>query len=248
MRHLIGALDPAPPAEVIAAAHRLRYRDFLTVALVVDEPSLFPDNWIYIHDDSVKVGRIQNFKNWSADMVPDATKTCLGLEYFCFEGDGLWTMHDDALVAMAADELAQIGLARRGSIIDGCVLRMPKAYPIYDATYAEAVDVLKTYLARFENLHLVGRNGMHKYNNQDHSMLTAILAVENILGAHHDLWSVNAEEEYHEEISSRGGDASLAAQIRDMARTQPSVPPSLAAGAGRPLADLQAPAHAPIEM
>jgi hypothetical protein len=218
------------------------------VALVVDEPSLFPDNWIYIHDDSVKVGRIQNFKNWSADMVPDATKTCLGLEYFCFEGDGLWTMHDDALVAMAADELAQIGLARRGSIVDGCVLRMPKAYPIYDATYAEAVDVLKAYLARFENLHLVGRNGMHKYNNQDHSMLTAILAVENILGAHHDLWAVNAEEEYHEEIGSRGGDASLAAQIRDMARTQPSVPPSLGADARRPLAGVQAPAHARIEM
>jgi protoporphyrinogen oxidase len=248
MRHLIGALDPAAPADVVDAANRLRYRDFLTVALVIDEPSVFPDNWIYIHDDSVKVGRIQNFKNWSADMVSDPAKTCLGMEYFCFEGDGLWTMDDQALVAMATDELAHIGLARRESVIDGCVLRMPKAYPIYDATYAEAVDVQKQYLARFENLYLVGRNGMHKYNNQDHSMLTAILAVENIFGAQHDLWAVNAEEEYHEEVRSRSSDAGLAEQLRDMARTQPAVPTAIRPNLRLPPAHVQAPAHARAEM
>ncbi len=181
-------------------------------------------------------------------MVPDPVKTCLGLEYFCFEGDGLWTMGDEALVALAADELTRMGLARRESVSDGCVLRMPKAYPIYDETYSDAVDVLKDYLARFENLYLVGRNGMHKYNNQDHSMLTAILAVENIFGARHDLWAVNAEEEYHEEVGARCSDASLAGQIRDMARTQPLVPTALLANPGRPAAQVRAPEQVPAEM
>ncbi len=247
MRQLVQALEPAAPADIVAAANRLRYRDFLTVALVVDDPALFPDNWIYIHDSSVKVGRIQNFKNWSPDMVPDPSKTCLGLEYFCFEGDGLWNLDDTALVALASEELARIGLARRESIVDGCVLRMPKAYPIYDDTYADAVDILKAYLRRFENLHLVGRNGMHKYNNQDHSMLTAILAVENIFGAKHDLWAVNDEEEYHEEAASPGGDDALAEQIRDMGRTQPAVPVMLGAPRLAP-SQLQAEAHAPARM
>jgi protoporphyrinogen oxidase len=249
MRHLIRALDPPPPPDVIAAADRLRYRDFITVALIVDEPSLFPDNWIYIHDEAVRVGRIQNFKNWSPDMVPDPGKTCLGLEYFCFEGDGLWTMSDEALVSMAAGELTRLGLARRDLIVDGCVARMPKAYPIYDATYAEAVDVLKAYLQRFGNLQLVGRNGMHKYNNQDHSMLTAILAVENLFGAAHDLWAVNADEEYHEESAASGADVGLPAHIRDLARTQPRVPALIATDATIPASGrLRAPAAASGEM
>ena len=219
----------------------------LTVALIVDDPALFPDNWIYIHDDSVKVGRIQNFKNWSPDMVPDPSKTCLGLEYFCFEGDGLWTMDDAALVAMASEELARIGLARRESIVDGCVLRMPKAYPIYDDTYVESVDALKDYLKRFENLYLVGRNGMHKYNNQDHSMLTAMLAVENIFGARHDLWAVNEEEEYHENAACGSRDETLAEQIRAMGKTQPAVPVRLGAPS-LVSAQVQAEAHAPAQM
>jgi protoporphyrinogen oxidase len=247
MRQLVQALEPAAPAEILAAAGRLRYRDFLTVALVVDDPALFPDNWIYIHDDSVKVGRIQNFKNWSPDMVPDQTKTCLGLEYFCFEGDGLWSKDDAALVTLASEELARIGLARRESIVDGCVLRMPKAYPIYDDTYAAAVDTLKTYLQRFENLHLVGRNGMHKYNNQDHSMLTAILAVENIFGARHDLWAVNDGDEYHEDVASGSHDEALAQQVREMRKTQPAVPVMLGATT-MVSTQVQAESHAPAQM
>jgi hypothetical protein len=157
-------------------------------------------------------------------------------------------MRDRDLVTFGVRELELIGFARREDVLDGCVLRMPKAYPIYDATYAEAVDVLKTYVARFENLYLVGRNGMHKYNNQDHSMLTAILAVENIFGAQHDLWAVNAEEEYHEEVGSRSSDASLAEEIREMARTQPLVPTTLGVNSNVPPAHVQAPAHAPAEM
>jgi protoporphyrinogen oxidase len=247
MRHLVQALEPAAPAEIVAAANRLRYRDFLTVALVVDEPSLFPDNWIYVHDSTVKVGRIQNFKNWSADMVPDSSKTCLGLEYFCFEGDGLWNMADAELIALASEEVARIGLARRESIVDGCVLRMPKAYPIYDDTYEAAVDTLKDYLRRFTNLQLVGRNGMHKYNNQDHSMLTAILAVENIFGARHDLWAVNDEEEYHESVAARSHDEALAQQIRDMGRTQPAVPVMRSTTTPTPT-HVQAELHGPARM
>jgi protoporphyrinogen oxidase len=221
MRHLVRALSPPAPPEIIAAADKLRYRDFLTVALIVDQRDVFPDNWIYVHDDTVKVGRIQNFKNWSPDMVPDSSRTCLGLEYFCFEGDGLWTMTDDELVALATDELAGMGMVPRERVLDGCVVRMPKAYPVYDETYATSVETVRAYLARFENLYLVGRNGMHKYNNQDHSMLTAMLAVRNIAGERHDLWSVNVDEEYHEIARS---DSTLAREIRAMAKTQPRVP------------------------
>jgi len=221
MRHLVRALSPAAPPEIIEAADRLRYRDFLTVALIIDQRDVFPDNWIYIHDDTVKVGRIQNFKNWSPDMVPDPSRTCLGLEYFCFEGDGLWTMTDDELVALATDELAGMGMVPRDRVLDGCVVRMPKAYPVYDETYATSVETVRAYLARLKNLYLVGRNGMHKYNNQDHSMLTAMLAVRNIAGERHDLWAVNVEEEYHEIARP---DSTLAGEIRAMAKTQPRVP------------------------
>jgi len=207
IRELVRMMDPPPPLAVREAADRLRYRDFLTVALVIDNPDLFPDNWIYIHDPDVAVGRIQNFKNWSPDMVPDPDKTCLGLEYFCFEGDGLWTSTDEELVARGRHEVAALGLARAGDVVDGCVVRMPKAYPVYDGNYHDAIATLRAFFDQFENFQLVGRNGMHRYNNQDHSMLTAMLAVRNILGERHDLWSVNVEESYHEEVTAGEKDA-----------------------------------------
>ena len=199
LRHLVHALDPPPPRAVRDAADRLKYRDFLTVALIIDEPALFPDNWLYVHDESVRVGRIQNFKNWSPAMVPDQTKTCLGMEYFCNEGDDLWSMADHGLLALATRELAAIGLAAPAKVVDGKVVRMPKAYPVYDEGYPEALAVVRGYLERFANLQAVGRNGMHKYNNMDHSMLTAILAVRNIFGERHDLWAINVDDDYLEE-------------------------------------------------
>lgn len=196
---------PRRPAGVLAAARALRYRDFLTVALIVDRRDLFPDNWIYVHGPGVRVGRIQNFKNWSADMVPDPAKTCLGMEYFCFQGDALWQMPDAELLALARRELAALGLARAGEIEDGAVARMPKAYPIYDAAHEAALGTIRAFLAaNLPNLQLIGRNGMHRYNNQDHSMLTAMLAVRNIVhGEAHDLWGVNTDADYHEEVASR---------------------------------------------
>jgi protoporphyrinogen oxidase len=196
---------------------------------VVNQADMFPDNWIYIHDPEVKVGRIQNFKNWSPHMVPDPTKTCLGLEYFCFEGDGLWTMRDADLVALGARELEMLGLARRADIEDGSVVRMPKAYPVYDGGYARAVATIRGFLDEIKNLQLVGRNGMHKYNNQDHSMLTAMLAVKNILGGQYDLWKVNVEQEYHEEdVSDRRKDSDD--EFAALAATQPRVPRRIVSG------------------
>jgi protoporphyrinogen oxidase len=192
--------SPRPPAEVVEAAHGLRYRDFVTVALVVSGDDLFPDNWIYIHEPAVRVGRIQNYRSWSPWMVPDPAKACVGLEYFCFAGDDLWTMEDDGLVELAASELEELGLARRGQVERGFAMRVPRAYPIYDADYAERVAVIRGWLEDIDNLQQVGRNGLHRYNNSDHSMLTAMRAVENLLdGAGHDLWAVNAESAYHEE-------------------------------------------------
>jgi len=200
---LVLAMDPPAPTEVQRAARRLSHRDFLTVALVVPQSDGFPDNWIYIHSPDVKVGRIQNFASWSPYLVKDGM-TCLGLEYFVFEGDDLWTMPDDGLVKLGAAELERLGLARAADVEAGYVVRMPKAYPVYDEGYKAAVDVLREWLAaNVPNVHPVGRNGMHKYNNQDHSMLTALLSVENILdGSGHDVWSVNVDEDYHEEQTS----------------------------------------------
>jgi protoporphyrinogen oxidase len=192
------ATPPAPP-DVREAARGLRYRDFLTVALVVDGEDLFPDNWIYIHEPGVRVGRIQNYRSWSPWMVPDPDKACVGLEFFCFAGDDLWTMSDDDLVELAASELEQLGLAERSKVERGFVTRVPKAYPIYDTDYAERVATIRGWLEGIENLQQVGRNGLHRYNNSDHSMLTAMRAVDNLLaGAHHDIWEVNAESVYHE--------------------------------------------------
>lgn len=223
MQELVRKLSPEPPAEVLAAADKLGYRDFLTVSLVVNKENLFEDNWIYIHDPDVKVGRIQNFKNWSPQMVPDPSKTCLGLEYFCFEGDGLWTMDDADLIALGAKELGLLQLVDPADVEDGSVVRMPKAYPVYDAVYVDAVDTIRDFLREVPNLYLVGRNGMHKYNNQDHSMLTAMLSVKNILGANYDVWGVNVDNEYHEEIT-----AQEESELAVVSSTQPLVPTRIA--------------------
>jgi protoporphyrinogen oxidase len=198
---LARAVHPRPPADVLAAAAGLRHRDFLTVALVLRGPQPFPDTWIYIHDPSVRVGRIQNFRAWSPWMVPDPDRACVGLEFFCFEDDDLWRLDDDALVDLAADELAQLGLAARGDVERGYAVRVRRAYPIYDADYAERVAALRTWLPGLGNVQQIGRNGLHRYNNSDHSMLTALRAVENALdGCSHDLWAVNADGAYHEEV------------------------------------------------
>ncbi len=208
LSELIPIFEPAPPDAVLAAARGLRYRDFLTVVLILDEPNLFSDNWIYVHSPDVRVGRIQNFKNWSPAMVPDKAKTSLGLEFFCDEGDSLWEMTDEALVVLGTRELRQIGIAPDAEVLDGMVVRQRKAYPIYDAHYGELLSVVKNWLVGLENFHTLGRNGLHKYNNQDHSMLTAILAVRNaLLGEEHDVWEVNTERSYHEEVRVSSGEA-----------------------------------------
>jgi protoporphyrinogen oxidase len=202
----IKKLSPPPPPEVLEAAGKLTYRDFLTVCLVVNRSDLFPDNWIYIHDPDVKIGRIQNFKNWSPDMVPDLTKTSLGLEYFCAEGDALWNTPDADLVELGKREVERIGLATYADIEDGCVVRVPKAYPVYDSNYRGSLDIIREYVDDLENFQTIGRNGLHRYNNQDHAMLTGMLAVRNlVLGQHNDLWSVNTDQEYHEEIRGESG-------------------------------------------
>jgi protoporphyrinogen oxidase len=200
LQELMAKLDPPPPPAVLDAARRLAYRDFLTVVLILDQPHLFTDNWIYVHSAGVRVGRIQNFKNWSPEMVPDGRYTSLGLEYFCQEGDALWTMADEALIALGARELETIGLARAADVRDGAVVRQPKAYPIYNGEYAACLETIKSWLVSVPTLQTIGRNGLHKYNNQDHSMLTALRAVENLDGAGHDLWAVNTERSYHEEV------------------------------------------------
>jgi protoporphyrinogen oxidase len=209
IRELISKLEPAAPEKVRRAADSLSYRDFISVAVMIDRRDLFPDNWIYVHDPSVKVGRIQNFKNWSPDMVPDQSKTCLGLEYFCFEGDGLWSSTDEELIDRARKELAHLGMCRPEEVFDGVVVRQKKAYPVYDDVYEAKVNVIREYLrTSLPNLHLAGRNGMHKYNNQDHSMMTALLVARNIaIGGGFDPWKVNADAVYHEE--ARVGDKDL---------------------------------------
>ena len=206
IREVLQKFKPQVPKEVLTAANDLKYRDFLTVALIIKKPQLFPDTWIYVHDPDVKVGRIQNFKNWSPFMVPDPGQTCLGLEYFCYEGDELWNMTDDELIELGKRELEILDLANKNDVQEGTVVRMSKAYPIYDLTYRKSLEVVRQFLKQFDNLQMVGRNGMHKYNNQDHSMLTAMLSAENILGANHDLWAINVEQEYHEEMALEPGE------------------------------------------
>ena len=201
IRQLVAQIEPRLPETAMRTANFLRYRDFLTVALILPERHRFNDNWIYIHDPNVKVGRVQNYKSWSPEMVPDPDFCCYGLEYFCFEGDRLWSMQDADLIALAGKELEQIGLGAAAEVAEGCVIRQPKAYPVYDDDYQRHVGTIRRELsAHCRNLHLVGRNGMHKYNNQDHAMMTALLAARNILAGEnkYDVWSVNEDGEYHE--------------------------------------------------
>jgi protoporphyrinogen oxidase len=201
LRQLVSQITPRLPEAVLRSGESLRYRDFLTVGLILRERNRFSDNWIYIHDPDVKVGRVQNYKSWSPEMVPDPNYCCYGLEYFCFEGDGLWTMADKDLQALAKKELEQVHLAAAADVADGCVIRQPKAYPVYDDDYKLHVEIIRQALdAHCPNLHLVGRNGMHKYNNQDHAMMTAMLAARNILAGQrkYDVWAVNEDGEYHE--------------------------------------------------
>lgn len=202
LRDMILCMDPAPPSEVSDAARKLKYRDFLIVVLILDCPAPFPDNWIYIHAESVKVGRIQNFAAWSEEMVPNPNQASIGMEYFLNVTDAMWTMPDADLIAMAAAELEAIGLGTVGSVVDGAVIRQPKTYPVYDANYQDALSIIRDWIGQFDNLQTVGRNGLHRYNNQDHSMLTGILAAHNILGEANDLWNVNVERSYHEEFKA----------------------------------------------
>jgi protoporphyrinogen oxidase len=197
---VVPALDPPAPREIVASAGALRFRDFITVALILDRPTVFPDNWIYVHEPRVRVARIQNFKNWSPDMVPDARFTMLGMEYFCSSGDSMWSSSDRDLISIAADELAALGLAPRDSVVDGTVVRQPKAYPVYDHGYRANVARVRSFLEdAASNLQVAGRNGMHKYDNQDHAMLTGMMAARNIMGESFDLWRVNSDAEYLEE-------------------------------------------------
>jgi len=201
LRDLIFALDPQPCDDVLRAARGLRYRDYLTVVLVVDNPEVFPDNWIYIHSPKVKLGRIQNYKNWSPDMVPDQGRTALGLEYFLWDSDPEWTWPDEQLIELGIRECTALGLIRPEQVRDGTVVRAQMAYPVYDQVYQRVVGIIRKYLEGFENLQTIGRNGQHRYNNMDHSMLTGIYAARNILGEEPplDVWSVNTDSSYHEE-------------------------------------------------
>ncbi len=199
VQELMSCITPKPLS--LFHARSLKYRDFLTVVLIGRPQQELPDNWIYIHDPSVKVGRVQNFRSWSPDMIPDGVSTCLGLEYFCFEGDGLWSSSDADLVALGTIEIAKIGLMEPDAIYDACVVRQKKAYPVYDESYAENLEVVRREIElRFPSLHLVGRNGMHKYNNQDHAMMTGMLTARNIIAGEkrYDTWQVNEDAEYGE--------------------------------------------------
>jgi protoporphyrinogen oxidase len=201
IRELVAGITPRMSEPARMAASALRYRDFLTVILILKDRGAVSDNWIYIHDPGVKVGRVQNFKSWSPEMVPDPAMACYGLEYFCFEGDGLWNARDEDLIDLGRRELATIGLAEVADVVDGCVVRQRKAYPVYDDDYARHVAMIRHEIEdAYPNLHLVGRNGMHKYNNQDHAMMTAMLSARNILAGEpiYDIWRVNQDAEYHE--------------------------------------------------
>ena len=204
LRELVLSLDPPAPPEVLEAANALKYRDYLTVILIVDRAEVFADNWIYIHEPDVKMGRIQNYKNWSEEMVPDSTKTSLGLEYFLWESDEEWDYSEEQLIELGKRECIQLGLITADEVIDGCVVRQKKAYPIYDDAYQERLAVIKDYVDGFINLQTVGRNGLHRYNNQDHSMMTGVYAARNIMGESLDVWAVNTDKSYHE--TKEGGD------------------------------------------
>jgi len=224
LRELIFALQPAPPDSVLQAARYLRYRDYLTVVLIVKRENVFSDNWIYIHTPEVKLGRVQNYKNWSAAMVPEASRTSLGLEYFLWEKDEEWRWPNERLIELGIRECEQIGLIQAREVEDGTVVRMQKAYPVYDANYRDSLEIIRQYLASFSNLQTIGRNGLHRYNNQDHSMLTGVYAARNIAGETNDVWAVNTEMEYHEEANAkdaRFGDRLTPATVAPSARLLP---------------------------
>ena len=195
---LVECLIPAPPPSVVGAGRAFRHRAIVVVGLIVRRRRLFPDQWIYVHDPEVRVGRIQNYKNWSAEMCADDSTTNLGLEYFCDVGDHTWGLSDHELIALATSELAELGLASPDDVVDGVVFRQSKAYPVYDDAYRSRVAAIRSYLQGFDNLHTVGRNGLHRYNNQDHSMVTALRAVDCLYGERHDVWEVNTERSYQE--------------------------------------------------
>ena len=207
IREMVEMYDPPLPLPVRKAAKGLKYRDFLVVALLVNKEDVFPDSWIYLPDPRIKVGRIQNYKNWSPAMVADPKLTCLGLEYFCSQGDRLWAVTDEDLIVFARQELVALGICQVEEILGGIVIRQAKAYPVYDEMYREHVAVVRRYVEEhLVNLQLAGRNGMHRYNNQDHSMMTALLAARNIaMGLKLDPWKVNIEAEYHEEAQMSSG-------------------------------------------
>jgi protoporphyrinogen oxidase len=214
INELVGILSPEPPRHILEAAQKLKHRDFITIALVVPSKYAFPDNWIYIHSPEVRLGRIQNFLAWSPFMVPDSENTCLGLEYFVNEGDELWNMQDDELIEFASQEISKINIVPHHAIVKGYVVRVPKAYPVYDGEYSDSLSTIRSYLNQnFPTIYPVGRNGMHRYNNQDHSMLTAIFAAENIVSnSNYNLWDVNVESSYHEsgsEIKGTGREAPI---------------------------------------
>jgi protoporphyrinogen oxidase len=222
IRELIEKLEPAAEPSLLEAAGKFQYRDFITVALMVQGRNLFPDNWIYVHDPAITAGRVQNYGNWSPEMTPDSELSCLGVEYFCNTSDAIWKTADDDLIALAKREMVQLGLVHEQHVIDGTVVRMPKAYPVYDRGYQDALATVREFLATVDNLQLVGRNGMHRYNNQDHSMLTAILAARNIAGACFDLWNLSVDKDYLEagpEISNE--------ELAALEKSQPLVPKAI---------------------
>jgi protoporphyrinogen oxidase len=222
IRDLIEKLEPAGEQSLQAAAAKFRYRDFITVALMVRGRNLFPDNWIYVHDPEFRAGRIQNYGNWSPDMTPSPDLSCLGVEYFCNASDEIWKMADQDVIALGKREMVQLGLVREQDVIDGAVVRMPKAYPVYDGGYEDALATVRRFLARVGNLQLVGRNGMHRYNNQDHSMLTAILAARNIAGARFDLWNLSVDKDYLESGPEIGTE-----ELAALEQSQPLVPKTI---------------------
>lgn len=222
IRELIGKLDPPAPPEILRAAEKLHYRDFILVALMVRGRDLFPDNWIYLHDPAIRAGRVQNYGNWSSEMTPDPDSTCLGVEYFCNWSDEIWQAANGDLIALAKREMTQLGLVREQDVLEGAVVRMPKAYPVYDRGYQEGLAEVRRFLRNLPNLQLVGRNGMHRYNNQDHSMLTAILAARNVAGARYDLWNLNVDEDYLE-----AGPLVSNEELAALERDQPLVPKAI---------------------
>jgi protoporphyrinogen oxidase len=199
INELILQLDPPAPAPVQEAARQLRYRDFLVVNLIVERDSVFPDHWLYIHDPNVQAARVQNYKNWSPAMVADPRKTSLGMEYFCNRDGELWNCKDEALIALAGREAEQLGLGQASQVIDGFVARRENAYCLHDTSYQPNLERVRGYLAGFSNLQTMGRAGMFKYNNQDHAIVTGLLAARNALGGNYDPWAVNVDAEYQEE-------------------------------------------------